>query len=94
MNRNAAIFQLDELSVHINEIIAEIKNGDYDEEGELSYLTGLQHLMDHLVNAWHYSRMTDEKINALTQEEFDKLTLSIPRLNLMHKLVEPDDDIV
>lgn len=93
-NRNAAVWELNELAVHVKEVIAEIENGDYDEDGELSYSLGLEHLMDHLVRAWHYGQMTDGQINSLTQEEFGRLTRAIPQLNVSHRLVGPSDDVV
>ena len=94
INRYAAAFELGELAIHIKEVIAEIENGDYDEDGELSYTVGLEHLMDHLVKAWHYGQMSDEKIDSLTHEEVVKLTQAIPKLNVDHRLVEPSDDVV
>ena len=93
MNRFAAINELDELKEHIESLISEIENGDYDPDGELSYQVGLAHLMDHLVRAWHFSKLTDSEIEALGQEGFERATFSIPKLNGWESLVEAEQKI-
>lgn len=93
MNRISAITELDELKEHIDTVISEIENGEYDQEGELSYQVSMAHLMDHLVRAWHFSKLTDEQIAVLNQEAFERITYSIPKLNADVRLVEPSDKI-
>ncbi|XAM00266.1 hypothetical protein OT109_02535 [Phycisphaeraceae bacterium D3-23] len=94
MNKAEAVFELGELSVHIEDVIAEIKAGRYDEDGDLSYEVAVAHLMDHLVRAWHYAHMTDEKIAGITEDDFDKITCAIPLLQFEYRLVDPYTEIV
>ena len=94
MNRERAKWELGELADHVKTVIEEIDAGRYDEAGDLSYEVGLDHLMDHLVWAWHFSRMTDEEIAALTPDQFAAITRAIPRLNVEHRLVEPWEKVV
>lgn len=93
MNRMWAINELDELKEHIETVISEIENGEYDPDGELSYQVSLSHLMDHLVRSWHFSKMTDDEISDLSQEAFERITYSVPRLNAEIRLVEPNEKI-
>ncbi len=93
MNRVSAIAELEELKEHIETVISEIENGSYDEDGELSYQVSMAHLMDHLVRAWHFSKLTDEQIADLDQKAFERITYSIPKLNADVRLVEPNDKI-
>ncbi|MEM6458466.1 MAG: hypothetical protein AAF710_03645 [Planctomycetota bacterium] len=86
--------QLDELIVHAKNLITEIEEGRYDDDGDLSYPIALSHLMDHLVRAWHYSQMTDDQVARISQEQFERVTYSIPKLNIEHRLVELYDPIV
>ena len=94
MNRERAKWELMELRDHIITLVEEIDAGHYDENGDLSYQVGLEHLMDHLVRAWHYAQMSDGEIDALTQEQFRKLTSAIPQLGPDQRLVDPWERII
>lgn len=94
-NRDAAVFELRELQDHINSVIEEIEKGCYDDDsGNLSYPVALEHLMDHLVLAWHYSRMSHEEINSVSQDRFVRLTCAIPKFTPEeHRLVGLYEDV-
>lgn len=92
MNRFWAIFQLDELKGHIDDVISEINEGDYDEDGELSYEVAIGHLLDHLNLAWHYARMSEDQIESKSQEQFERLIKSVPNLMGYRRLVNPYKD--
>jgi hypothetical protein len=94
MNRDRAIWELDELADHLKDVVEDIQSGRYDESGDLSYAGGLQHLMDHLARAWHFAHMTDEQIDALTQEQFEEVTHAIPKLWVDQRLVEMWEKVV
>jgi hypothetical protein len=94
MNQFQAIWQLSELADHVRGIITEIETGRFDDDGDLSYAVALAHVMDHLSLAWHYSRMSDDRINGLSQPEFEQLANSVPKLGINQKLVEPYDTVV
>lgn len=89
MNREAAKWELLELADHIKAVVEEIDAGRYDEDGDLSYQVGLEHLMDHLARAWHYAQMSNEQIDALTQDQFNAVTNAIPKLGIEQRLIEP-----
>ena len=71
----------------------DIDAGRFDEAGGPSYQIWLQHLMDHLACAWHFSRMSDEQIAALTPDQFESITNAIPKLSGDHRLVEPWEEV-
>ncbi len=91
MNQLAAISELTELKDHIETLLEEIVNGDYDADGKLSYQVGLSHLYDHLNRAWHFSKLTDDQIDALDQESFERITNSIPKLDGNFRIVEANE---
>jgi len=95
-NRDMAIFQLHEIQNSIKRVIEEIETGCYDDDSEdISYAIELAHLMDHLVLAWHYSRMTNEEIDSVSQDRFERLTCAIPKFNVVcdYRLVGLYDDV-
>lgn len=94
MNRDRAIFHLHEIASVIPGLIAEIEQGRYDDDGDLSLEVALGHLMDHLSLAWHQSRMTDIEVDQLSQEQFEQLCVAIPRLQLDMRLVETWEKVV
>ncbi|MEN1681741.1 MAG: hypothetical protein AAGJ46_19335 [Planctomycetota bacterium] len=94
MNRSAALFELGELIAHAKDLISEIEEGRYEDDGDLSYPVALSHLLDHLVKAWHFSRLANGEIDGLTQEEFIELTNAIPRFCGEETLVEMHDTVI
>lgn len=94
MNRECAILNLNEIVVTIPGIIDEIEAGRYDDDGDLSYEVALSHLMDHLALAWHQARMSNDEVDSLSQEQFETLCTSIPRLHIDNRIVEPYEKVV
>jgi len=94
MNKFAAIAELDELKDHIDEVIEEITQGEYDPDGTLSYEIALCHLQEHLARAWHFAKLSDDKLGDLSNEAFHKASISIPKLNQDMMLVDPEKKII
>jgi hypothetical protein len=94
MNRRQAIWHLSELAEHIKVVVNEVEAGDYDEDGDPSYQIALAHLMDHLNLAWHFSKMSDEQVNALTTDQLCKYWDAIPKFKIDHRLVDPWEEII
>lgn len=93
MNSLWAIAELEELKDHIEILTTQLANGDYDLEGNLSYQVILSHLMEHINRAWHLSKLTNREIDDLSQEAFERITNSIPKLDYNFKLVRPDKKV-
>jgi hypothetical protein len=94
MNREQAIFQLDNLCVHVQDVIKQIEQGRYEEQGDLSFEVDIAHLLDHLAMAWHYARMSDQQIDSISQADFERLTRSVPDLMPGRKIVNPYDELI
>lgn len=94
MNKFATISELDELKDHINEVIEEITQGEFDPDGTLSYEIALCHLQEHLARAWHFAKLSDEILGDLSDEAFHQASISIPKLNGDMILVEPDKEVI
>jgi hypothetical protein len=94
MNRIRTVFHLHEIATDIPEVIADIEQGRYDDDGDLSLEVALGHLMDHLSLAWHQSRMTDAEVDNLSQEQYNQLCTAIPRLQIDNRLVETWEKVV
>ncbi len=82
------IMDLAEIKSHADIIIGEIEAGRYDDKYNVAFHVMLGHLMNHVVMAWHQSKMTPADLDAMTQDKFNDLVNSIPRFNLEYKLVE------
>lgn len=94
MNKAEAMMQLDELGEHIQDVIARMEGGRYDEEGDLSYVIDIAHLMDHLVEAWHYAHLCDDKIRGMAQDDYVKVTCSIPKFQRGYRLVDLYTEVI
>jgi len=94
-NRLWASHELRELRDDVDRMIEEINEGHYDDDsGDMSFPMALDHLKDHIVLAWQFSRMTDEQISSASEEDFEKWTSAIPRFNpnVEYRLVDLDED--
>ncbi len=91
MNSLSTITELDELQDHIETLTADLAKGKYDDNGKLSFQLYLSHLMEHINKAWHFSKLSNEEIDNLDQDSFEKISNSIPRLNPNFKLVEANE---
>ena len=93
MNREQAKWELGELIDHAREEIKKIDDGRYDDNGDLSFQVGLEHLMDHLVWAWHFSRKTDVEVDGLIPQ-LGKIACAIPKFREEYRLVDPSEEPV
>ena len=70
----------DELAEHAAALAIEIREGRYENDGDLSLEVALGHLMDHLVDIWHVSKMDDGENERESHEDYCARCLEIPRL--------------
>ncbi len=91
INRRAVLFQLREAIAHLETFCEEIEQGEHDESSEMPLSIDFAHILSHLCRAWHFKWMSDEDIDALTQEEWDLTYDSVPKWNLDARLVEMDE---
>ncbi len=77
---NTAIVQceLEEASVHLQDLVAELREGKIGEDDTPAVSIQLAHIIDHLCRAWNCKDQTDEQRAALSQEDFERLSNTVP----------------
>ena len=83
-------FSAEELADHCGKLAKEIRDGEYEDDGSYSLQVILGHLMDHVVDIWHLSKMNDAEYEAETQAEYQARCLIIPKLQDGYVLVDPE----
>jgi hypothetical protein len=79
--KHTVSWELGEALVHLKELIKEVDNSEYDEEGsDMSYFIGIQHVIEHLNLSWHFRNQKPENMGTRDQEEFEEFSNTIPNL--------------
>jgi hypothetical protein len=78
MNTDIIHFELNEASIHLANLVTEIRDGTIEPDNTPALAIDLAHIMDHLCLAWNCKDMTHEQMDALTQEEFEQLCNTVP----------------
>lgn len=78
MHPGLVTFELHEASIHLQQLVAELRDGTIDERGEPALSVSLAHLLDHLCRAWNGKDLTPEQHAALSQDEFEHLSHTVP----------------
>ena len=78
MHVNTVQFELAEASVHLQELVVELREGKIDGRGEPAVSVQLGHILDHLCRAWNCKDMSPEQHAALSQAEFERLSNTVP----------------
>jgi hypothetical protein len=78
MNTEIVHFELNEASIHLAELVAGIRDGTIEPDNTPALAIDLAHIMDHLCRAWNCKDMTHEQKDSITQEEFERLSNTVP----------------
>ena len=90
-NRSAVERQLSGASVALDECVQKLKAGEYDAEAPLVMATDLEQVLYHLCLAWHVKNLTDEERAALSQEDYKRLSNTVPNFGFELKLMSGID---
>jgi hypothetical protein len=90
-NRTAVKRQLSGAKVALDECIHKVNSGNYDEEATLTMAIDFEQVLYHLCLAWHFKHMTDEERGSLSQEEFNRLSKTVPNFGFELKLMSGID---
>jgi hypothetical protein len=78
MNTELIHFELNEASIHLTNLVAEIRGGKIEPDNAPALAIQLAHIMDHLCRAWNCKDMTHEQKDSITQAEFERLSNTVP----------------
>jgi hypothetical protein len=88
MHNTASVAQLQEARVHLDALISMLKDAPIDDDEDFGLSIYFQHVLEHLVLAWHFRSKSDEEAAKLSQEEFNKLCSSIPNFGYVLRLLD------
>jgi hypothetical protein len=71
-------FELAEASHHLQQLVSELRDGKIDDRGEPALSVQLAHILDHLCRAWNCKDQTPEQHASVSQEEFERLSHTVP----------------
>jgi len=78
MNVTTVQFELAEASEHLQSLVAELREGKIDGQSEPVIAVQVAHVLEHLCRAWNCKDMTPEEYSALSQDEFERLSNTVP----------------
>jgi hypothetical protein len=62
----------------MQQLLADLRWGEIDHRGEPALAVVLAHILDHICRAWNCKDRTPEELAALSQEEFERLSNTVP----------------
>ena len=86
-NRAAVALQLSEAKLALEAALEKVKAGTYDDESPVVVAIDFQHVLYKLCLAWHFKNMSDEELNKLPHEEFERLSNTVPNFGFELKLM-------
>jgi len=92
-NRAAVAMQLSGARVALDECIRKVNAGDFDDEAPLVMAIDFEQVLYNLCLAWHVKNMTDEERAALSQEDYKRLSNTVPNFGFELMLmsgIEPE----
>ena len=70
--------ELREVLIHLQDLIQELKQRKKQADAEPALALHLGHILDHISLAWNCKDMSPEKVQALPQSEFERLSHTVP----------------
>jgi hypothetical protein len=71
-------FDLGEALIHLESLVAEMRTGQIRNDDEPALAVQLGHILDHISLAWNCKDMSPERKSNLSQEEFERLSNTVP----------------
>ena len=78
MNTATVEFDLGEALIHLQDLVAEFRAGKIQTRNEPALAVQLGHVLDHICLAWNCKDMSPEQKSELSQEEFERLSNTVP----------------
>jgi hypothetical protein len=90
-NRNAVALQAAEAKLALNTILQKAQSGEYDDEAPLVIAIDFEQVLYKLCLAWHFKRLSDQEIEALPEDEFIRLSNTVPNFGFSLRLLSGID---
>ncbi len=71
-------FQLNEAAEHLQNLIQEVDQGEYDEDGDIAFAVTLSHVVNHLLCAFNSRDMSWDDFSKASQEAYEEGAYTIP----------------
>jgi hypothetical protein len=81
MNTTTVDFDLGEALIHLQDLVAEFRAGKIQTRDEPALAVQLGHILDHICLAWNCKDMSPEHKSKLSQEEFERLSNTVPNFS-------------
>jgi hypothetical protein len=78
MHIETVAFDLGEALIHLESLVAEVRIGKIKSDDEPALAVQLGHVLDHISRAWNCKDMSPEQKSKLSQEEFGRLSNTVP----------------
>jgi hypothetical protein len=88
MHNTASVAQLMEARVHLDALVSKLEVSPIWDDEDFGLSIYFQHILEHVVLAWHFRRKSDEEAAQLSQDEFNKLCSSIPNFGYALHLLD------
>jgi len=69
---------LGEALIHLQDLVADLRDGKIQSCDEPTLAVQLKEIMEHIHHAWNCKDMTPEQIMAHSQEEYERLCYTVP----------------
>jgi hypothetical protein len=81
MNTTTVDFDLGEALIHLQNLVAEFRAGKIHTCDEPALAVQLGHVLDHICLAWNCKDMSPDLKSKLSQEEFERLSNTVPNFS-------------
>ena len=78
MQTDTVKFDLGEALIHLQDLVSEFRAGRMQTRDEPALAVQLGHILDHISIAWNCKDMTPEQRASLSQEDFKRLSNTVP----------------
>lgn len=71
-------FEVGEALIHLQGLVDDFRSGKMQTQDEPALAVQLGHILDHISVAWNCKDMTPDQMTALSQEDFERLSNTVP----------------
>lgn len=88
MNTNHILSQLQEMHMHLGDLIKDLETGEIGDEDWPSLAVDMGHILDHFCYAWNGRNLRTEDLPPKDQAIFEKMSDGVPNFGFNQFLVD------